>query len=259
MLMNPGLEFNFKVNELRNSLQQAVSSYSSDEVRKVVIALFTGKNYRSLTEKPTRQAISVFAAWILNLSHRACIKYGEDWKEKLFDSIPVRKISQEEKWLKLWLLGLTQKTAQNLGVKSEMRKDYQLMVKIDTDEVVGQLEWDPSIIELSSDKLEHVILSPSDTLWLLQIAGAAVLTIRGSKKAIIGKRLEKAIARAALNVLGLKENEHFWLNIERDKEVDREIDAEIITKRGRIRIDIALIGSGNQEVPVLPIEFQSGA
>lgn len=245
---NAESEFNLNVSELRESLQQAVSSYSPSEVREIVFALFTGKNYRSLTEKPARQAISVFAGWILNLAHRVRIEFGDEWKEELLKLASRRRSTQEEKWLKLWLLGLTQKTAVNLGVKSDMREDYQRMVKASTDQVVELLEWQPSIIELASDELERVSLSPSDSIWLLQIAGAAVLTIRGSKKAIAGKRLEKAIARTALRVLGLTEGEHFWLNIGRDLEVDREIDAEIITRRGRIRIDIALIGTGNQEV-----------
>lgn len=249
-MMTGGSEacFDFKVSEIRASINQVAASYSTSEVREIVIALFTGKNYRSLTEKPTRQAISVFAGWILNLSHRACIMFGDDWKEKLYASIPKRKMTQEEKWLKLWLLGLTQKTAQNLGVKVNMHKDYQHMVKVATDEAVGQFGWEPSVIELSNEELERVTLTASDSIWLLQIAGAAVLTIRGSKKAIAGKRLEKAIARAALKVLGLTEGDHFWLNVGRDREVDREIDAEIVTRRGRIRMDIALIGTGNQEV-----------
>ncbi len=240
--------FDFKISEIRDSINQAAAFYSPTEVREIVVALFTGKNYRNLTEKPTRQAISVFVGWILNLSHRACIMFGDDWKEKLYASIPKRKASQEQKWLKLWLLGLTQKTAQNLGIKVNMHKDYQSMVKKATDEVVEQLEWEPSVIELSSEELNKVHLSPSDSIWLLQVGGAAVLTIRGSKKAIAGKRLEKAIARAALRLLGLKEGEHFWLNVGRDQEVDREIDAEILTRRAKVRIDIALIGTGNQEV-----------
>lgn len=47
----------------------------------------------------------------------------------------------------------------------------------------------------------------------------------------------------------LQLNENYWLNIERDEEVDREADGEVETKRGRVRIDIGLIGEGNQGVP----------
>ncbi len=91
-------------------------------------------------------------------------------------------------------------------------------------------------------------LSPADAVWLMQVAGAATLTLRGSFKATTGKLLEKAIARAALTALGMRESSDFWLNVGADAEVEREIDAEILTRRGRVRMDIALIGRGNQEV-----------
>lgn len=240
--------FDMKLPELKRILQQAVTSYSTTEVRDIVSALFTGKNYRSLTEKPTRQAISVFAAWILNLAHRAYLTFDQEWQENLLNLVSMEGASKEEKWLKFWLLGLTQKTAVNLSIKNDMHQDYQHKTKVATQEVIRQLEWKSSTIELSAENLKRVSLSPSDSIWLMQIAGAAVLTIRGSKKSTAGKLLEKAIARAALSILGLNEGKDFWLNIERDQEVDREIDAEILTKRGRIRMDIALIGTGNQEV-----------
>ncbi len=81
-------------------------------------------------------------------------------------------------------------------------------------------------------------------LW----AGAATLTIRGSSKSTVGKTLERVFLRVGLSVLGLKEGEDFWLNMQRDQEVMREVDAELTSRRGRIRIEIGLIERGNQEV-----------
>ncbi|MBI4333245.1 MAG: CfrBI family restriction endonuclease [Chloroflexi bacterium] len=244
----PDSRFDMKVSELQNSLESAAAAYSPAEVREIVGALFTGQNYRRLTEKPTRQAISVFAGWILNVTHRAVLEYGSDWQERLLAVVSRKGAASVEKWLGFWLLGLTQKTAVNLGVRTGMQADYQKAVKAATQDLVKLLGWEPSTIELSARAMQPASLSAADSLWLLQIAGAAVLTIRGSKKSIAGKRLEKAIARAALNALGLTEGQHFWLNVERDREVEREVDAEILTRRGRIRMDIALIGTGNQEV-----------
>ena len=54
--------------------------------------------------------------------------------------------------------------------------------------------------------------------------------------------------KAALSIIGLRDGENFWMNIDRDNEVDRETDAEIETKRGRVRMEVGLIASGNQEV-----------
>ena len=70
-----------------------------------------------------------------------------------------------------------------------------------------------------------------DTALLLW-CGAATLTIRGSQKAKIGVALEKTIARAALTIIGLsEENGQFRLNIEADEEVSRQTDAEIQTRQ----------------------------
>ena len=54
--------------------------------------------------------------------------------------------------------------------------------------------------------------------------------------------------RSLLNLVGFIENENFWMNIERDLEVEREADAEVESKRGRIRLEMGLIAPGNQEV-----------
>src|SRR5690606_38623139 len=80
-----------------------------------------------------------------------------------------------------------------------------------------------------------------DQAWLLMMAGAATLNIRGSDKSKVGKQLEKVIVKASLTILGLIENENFWMNIDRDNEVDRETDAEIQTRRGRVRMEVGLI------------------
>ncbi|MCD8146280.1 MAG: CfrBI family restriction endonuclease [Clostridiales bacterium] len=87
-----------------------------------------------------------------------------------------------------------------------------------------------------------------DKTWLLMMAGSATLYLRGSDKSKIGKTLEGVLIRSMLTILGLHENENFWMNIDRDAEVDRETDCEIRTIRGRIRVEVGLIASGNQEV-----------
>ena len=79
-------------------------------------------------------------------------------------------------------------------------------------------------------------------------AGAATLTVRGSRKSAVGKTLKRAFLRAGLTILGLEEGNDFWLNMQRDTEVPREIDVEIASLRGRIRVEMGLIERGNQEV-----------
>ncbi|WP_425153199.1 CfrBI family restriction endonuclease [Candidatus Palauibacter sp.] len=131
--------------------------------------------------------------------------------------------------LRYWLIGLARKTAQNMGLRVA---DYPVVF----DQMVDEIREMPANLAMR----ETVLL-----MW----AGAATLTIRGSQKARIGKALEKAIARAALTIIGLSEAEEaFRLNIRADREVERETDAEVYTRRGAVRIEVGLIGVGNSEV-----------
>ena len=140
-------------------------------------------------------------------------------------------MEEADKDLAQWLLGLTHKTAQNLGVKKSDRLDY-------LHEIVAHVR------RFTDDNPQ---LS-QDTALLMLWAGVATLTVRGSRKSTAGKTLEQAFVRAGLTLLGLQEGNDFWLNIQRDVEVDREIDVEIASHRGRIRMELGLIGQGNQEV-----------
>jgi hypothetical protein len=233
---------------LRQRLSTAGSIYSAAEVRKIVLTILLGKNYRRLTESATSLEISCYMNWILSICHKAKIAYGDDWLEKLQELCSATKRSQETKWLRVWLMGLALKTTQNLGIKINEYNDYLKKVKLSSDALSKKQAYTTSM-QLYTNGLTPVLLSPEDSVWLLQIAGVAVLTIRGSKKSAVGKLLEKAIAKACLTALGLKEGVNFQLNLAADNEVEREIDAEIVTRRAKVRVDVALIGPGNQEVP----------
>ena len=76
-----------------------------------------------------------------------------------------------------WLLGLTNKTAQNLGVRREERLDY-----------LGEIAQ--HVKEAASDSTD---LSFDDAMLMIW-AGAATLTIRGSRKSSAGKTLEGAFS-----------------------------------------------------------------
>ena len=132
--------------------------------------------------------------------------------------------------MRQWLIGLTKKTATNLGVKTI---DYPTVF----DEMMSDIE---TAVSGDADRREMTLL-----IW----CGAATLTIRGSHKAKIGKKLERSIARAILTIIGLnEEEEEFRLNVGADREVDRETDAEVRTPRGFVRVEVGLIGEGNSEV-----------
>ena len=200
---------------------------SSEGLQEVVTALFLGYNYRLYTEGETRRQLLNAYQQLNELRRQLAGRAGdEEWVESVRSVLDQR--SDNLAW---WILGLTNKTAQNLGVARAERLDY-------VDEMVAHVEH---AIEAFSD------FSLDDALIMLW-AGAATLTIRGARKSTVGKRLERVFLKAAFTVFGLKEGTDFWLGVQRDNEVGREVDAEVASRRGRIRIEMGLIERGNQEV-----------
>lgn len=208
--------------------------FSPSSIRILVLHLLMGKNYRQLTEKNTKERLFRTYAWLLKVYDEAIEKYGDDWRSKLLDELlTLKEGGKDEKDLKFWLLGLTKKTSDNLDLsspsahieflKQTIKYCYELFSKIGNEKY-------------------------ADRAWLLLMAGHATLQIRGSEKSKAGKKLEKIFAKTSLTLLGFELNKNFWMNIGRDVEVGREADAEVESKRGRIRIEVGLISSGNQEV-----------
>ena len=196
-------------------------------VRQIVAALFQGYNYRLYTEGQTRGQLLDAYRDLIAIRQRLSADAGYDeWMDAVRG-----ELDQAGNDLAWWLVGLTNKTAQNLGARREERLDYlgeiAQQVKESTDGSSG-LSFDDAML----------------MIW----AGAATLTIRGSRKSSAGKTLEAAFLRAGLTVLGMEEGVDFWRNMQRDVEVPREIDVEIASRRGRIRVEMGLIERGNQEI-----------
>ena len=200
---------------------------SAEGVRQIVAALCQGYNYRLYTEGQTRTELLNAYGRLAAVRRRLPANAGHsEWMAAMRAELGAG--SNDLAW---WLLGLTNKTANNLGIRSNERPAY-------LEEIARHLR---EIVANSPDfSFEDAMLM----LW----AGAATLTVRGSRKSSAGKRLERAFLRAGLITLGLEEDVDFWLNMQRDVEVSREIDVEIASRRGRIRVEMGLIERGNQEV-----------
>jgi hypothetical protein len=230
-------------------------AFSPDFVRGAVLHLMCGGNYRDITERCVRERLNICHSWLLSVAHQARAKFGATWAKTLLKNLLNSSDKhQVMKDLQFWLVGLMKKTAENLELKPTEPKEFLEFLDAmfaACQNVAANARW-PSgnvTIGLVNEKTRQTeLLGLDESLWLLQIVGASTLTLRGSNKAIFGKRFERAFLRASLELLGLKLDQSFWLNIERDAEVGREADAEVETKRGRIRIDMGLIGVGNQEV-----------
>ena len=200
---------------------------SAEGVRQIVAALFQGYNYRLYTDGQTRDQLLEAYRRLAGVRQRLPGNAGyDDWMSAI--RAELRDGGNDLAW---WLLGLTNKTAQNLGIHRDERPDY-------LEEITRHIQ---EVTENSPG------LSFDDAMLMIW-AGAATLTIRGSRKSSAGKRLERVFLRAGLSILGLTEGADFWLNMQRDAEVAREIDGEIASRRGRIRVELGLIERGNQEV-----------
>ena len=223
--------------DYRKWISQNVSlsnAYSTESMKDMACNILLGRNYRLTTEKNTKTRLFYTYAWLIDVVNEAKDKFKESWKINLFkELLEEKKKEKETKNLMYWLIGLTLKTAENLNVKS----NEELLESINSLHLHMQSEFRKIGREQSIDEA-----------WLLMMAGSATLNIRGSEKSKIGKKLEKIIIKSMLTILGLEFEKDFWMNINRDLEVSRESDAEIKTKRGRIRVEIGLISSGNQEV-----------
>jgi hypothetical protein len=229
---------NLNVREYRKWLDRNVSlkdPFSVEALREIVTQLLLGRNYRILTEQNTKDRLNVTYIWLQNIVKNARKNYGEEWREKLLDQLlSSRNRSKEETDLSRWLIGLTKKTADNLDIKTDDLPD----ILAETVKYFNDL----------FAKFGKNVRKNKDEIWLLMMAGAATLSVRGSQKSKYGKLLEKLFIQTCLSLLGLEKDKHFWTDVERDLEVEREIDAEVQTKRGRVRIEVALIAPGNQEV-----------
>jgi len=230
------MDFDFKLDMYRTWLEENVTisdPFSPIALRKLTLHLLMGRNYRLLTEANTKGRLFTTFLWLSEIQKEAKKEYGEQWVKKLFHEIySQHKKARELKDLLLWLMGITNKTAINLGLKNEDYPEF----------IMETLRFFNELFERIGRK-DFV-----DDAWLLLMAGSATLNIRGSLKSRIGKQFESVFIRSLLSLLGFHENVNFWMNMDRDLEVDPESDAEVESKRGRIRLEMGLIASGNQEV-----------
>jgi len=228
--------FNTGYKTYRSWLEQNTSMSdltSVSALRRLTLYLFLGRNYRIVTEDSTRTKLLLTYAWLTDLYNRAVEQFGDDWQLPLLTQLlELQRPLPDENNLALWLAGLTKKTADNVDIS---QKNLQSFLQ-------HTLEHCNTLF--ANINLPHV----TSQSWLLLMAGAATLNIRGSQKSKVGKALERVFLRASLTLLGLEYDHDFWTAIPGDAEVVRETDAEVETKRGRIRIDMGLIARGNPEV-----------
>ena len=93
---------------------------SAQGVRHIVVALFQGYNYRLYTEGQTRNQL--LDAYQRLIAIRRRLPADADHPEWM--AAVGAELDQSSNDLAWWLLGLTNKTAQNLGVRRDGQLDY---------------------------------------------------------------------------------------------------------------------------------------
>lgn len=239
---------------------QLVQRLGMDVIRSVILDVLVGRNLRTSTEKLTRKRIAA-----LNLSLVEFFLQQETRTPGFVRQLPVLatqilqqpRLSKANRWLSLWILGLTDKAFQNV-LKDDVAeltsyRDSYLEVCQSVVESRGEggraLSGHLRVGNRVSIDVDGLFLT-----YLLNTIGASTLAIRGSEKSAYGKLFEKLILGSALTILGFKLTtfpppEHdrvFWFTSAEEK---RESDATLLFTAGKgVRFDIGFIGRGNSEI-----------
>lgn len=201
----------------------------------VASGLLCGENYRKKTEQGVQSSLAATYVWLYETCRLAQEQHGDQWREQLFDALfHESRLPKEDKSLKWWLLGLSEKTAKNIDIFSDPNEARKFLD--------SQIAGARGYLEKAQSPLSE------DELWVMLMAGHATLTIRGSSKSQTGKRFEHAFLTALFSVLGLVPEDDFRVSVDNDGEYDRQHDAEIFGNRKRYQVDLGLIADGNPEV-----------
>ena len=164
------MNFNYKLEEYKSWLEENIilsDPFSPHALRKLTHHLLMGKNYRLLTESNTKGQLFTTFLWLYEIRNEAQKLYGNEWIKYLFKNIDAEKSKPKElKNLLLWLMGITQKTAINLGLKQQDFSDF----------IHETIEYFNELFDKIGRKEFR------DDAWLLLMAGSATLDIRGSQK-----------------------------------------------------------------------------
>jgi hypothetical protein len=246
---------------MKASGKQLIKRIGVDVVRSVVLDVLTGRNIRNSTEILTRRRIAALNLAMLQLFLNGS-QLVDNFVERLpylaSDTLTAEHVDKSERWLALWILGLTGK-----GVQNVLRDDYQELggyresyieacqqLISQNAESYGELFGEIKLGDQAKIQINWLFM-----LYLMNTIGSQTLTIRGSDKSTYGKMFEKLVLGSVLHMLGFQfrnsgdmgeAKSSFWLSSRGDK---RESDATLLYDVGKgVRFDIGFIGKGNSEI-----------
>lgn len=245
--------------------KQFIEKLGLQTVRQVILGVLSGENIRTQTEPLTRQRIAQLSGALVTmfaLGHQLSPNFSDRLSSLAIDQKNNKKYrSKSDSWLANWMLGLTDKSVQNvLGGNSENMEAYVIDFEKAVEQAAKRLEIDIGDMRMELGYAEakngrKVELRWRDIIRLTTAIGSQTLTIRGSDKSMYGKVFERLVLGSVLTLLGFQRvdlrtnsSSHgvFWLS---DSSDSRESDATLILQPGRVaRFDIGFIGPGNSEI-----------
>lgn len=245
--------------------KQFIERLGVETVREVILSVLMGENIRTRTEPLTRQRVAQISGAIVALFAQGMLQ-RENFIEELsglaLKQFSVRRKSDKTNiWLAQWLLGLTEKSVQNVlrgrsGHTAAYMADFEQAVEQAAEKCrvdMGDLRMTLGYAEDPQGR--RVELGWKEITRLTTAIGSQTLTIRGSDKSMFGKLFERLVLGSFLTILGFKRVNYtnntqtegvFWLSDSSDL---RESDATLLFKPGKLaRFDIGFIGPGNSEI-----------
>lgn len=238
-----------------------VRQMGADVVRQVVLDVMCGRNLRDATEMLTRRRIALVNAALVAFFLKGAAgqpDFISDLTGMAGEELRQTR-SKTERWVFQWVLGLTDKAAQNVlrddpGALDVYMEQYVQVCR----EIVHECDRNFGTLsgEIRLGGNEWVQVNWEFLYHLLSAVGAGTLTIRGSEKSVYGKLFERLILGSALYVLGFRQvvpeavpeqpERVFWLS---SRSARRESDATALIRPGQgVRFDIGFIGRGNPEI-----------
>ncbi len=159
------MAIDYRLAEYREWLEENVrlsNPFSSRALRQLTFHLLMGGNYRLLTEPNTKGQLFTTFLWLAELQKQMIKAHKTEWLNALFEDVYSKKRKPKElKELLFWMMGLTRKTAINLGLR---QADYPRIFE----ETVGYFN------ELFARLRRRNFTNHA---WLLLMAGSATLSI----------------------------------------------------------------------------------
>ena len=250
------------INYIKITGKSVLKNYPIETIKSVIVNSMCGGNVREFTEPITKERLGILYTGLIVTLIQASEKYSiDEILEKSHEEFLNLEQKDPRRFYLQWILGLTGKQIQNVLRSDDTNVENYLNLAKDSILISSKFaEKEFGKIELQiSTKSQKVKWNWQTIHALLASAGTQTLAIRGSEKAIYGKKFQYLILGSSLNLLGFSFDKQcrgepmtYWF---RSKSETRESDATaIIDGENGLRFDIGFIRQGESRNNTRQIE-----